>query len=106
MGEWFWSLITGKEPVIVAGAAGGLVRWVRLKERFLDGCMSVGVGAICALYLSPIMDSVITGWIPSAALTEAQRIGFAGFVIGLLGVGSVGFILDSIRAATNRSKGG
>ena len=42
--DWFWNLITGKEPVIVAGAAGGLVRWVRLKERWFNGVMSVEIG--------------------------------------------------------------
>ena len=95
--DWFASIITGKEPVIVAGAAGGVVRWIRLKERFLDGVLSIAVGAVCALYVSPVLEPLVSGWIPHDAITETQRIGFSGFIIGLLGVGSVGFILDAAR---------
>jgi hypothetical protein len=47
----FWSsIMTDQAKTTLAGAAGGIVRWVTLRERWQDGVASLLVGSICALY--------------------------------------------------------
>lgn len=98
-----WAFIQEREAVLMAGAAGGFVRWVTLRERFLDGMASILVGAICALYLSPLADPVVNSVFGAITITPEQRAGFSGFVIGLGGVWLAGIVIDAVRAI--RKKG-
>lgn len=96
--SWWQDILAGKEPVIIAGAAGGFVRWVTLRERFLDGVASVAVGAVCALYLSPLAEPIVQSAFGTLSITAEQRSGFGGFVIGLGGVWLAGIIIDAVRS--------
>ena len=95
--DWLSEIFTGKEPVLFAGAAGGFVRWVTLKEKFLEGVASIAVGAICSLYLSPLAEPVIASVFGSIHLTDPQRAGFSGFVIGTSGTLFAGLVIDAVR---------
>ena len=92
-----WELVAGKEPVLVAGAAGGFVRWVTLRERFVEGMASIACGAICAVYLSPLAVPMISSAFGALHMSEAQQVGFSGFVIGLGGVFVSGLVIDIVR---------
>jgi hypothetical protein len=98
MRDIFQWLFGDKVQLAVAGALGGVVRWLTLREHPLDGVISVIVGAICASYLSPLalplMDPVLKGLI----VDEQARLGFSGFIIGIGGIGVAGFVMDVWRA--------
>ena len=51
---WSW-IMTDQAKTALAGAAGGIVRWVTLRERWQDGVASLLVGSICALYVGPFV---------------------------------------------------
>lgn len=81
----------------VAGALGGLVRWVTLREHWMDGCASLVVGSIGAVYLGPLVAPILNPVIGQIA-PNSDGSGFASFVVGLAGISLSGFIIDLIRA--------
>lgn len=93
---WDW-LIGERGPSIIAGALGGVVRWITLQERWKDGVASVIVGAICALYLTPLVLPALTPVIGSFVGDEVNRTGFSGFILGLAGITVSGFVIDFFR---------
>jgi fluoride ion exporter CrcB/FEX len=92
---WF---VTEKVQVVISGALGGVVRWLTLQESWRTGMVSVACGAICAVYLGPLVEPVLRP-VLAVALTEHEaRSSFAAFVIGLSGITLSGFIIDIVRA--------
>ncbi len=87
-----------KGGAVLAGALGGVVRWITLKERILDGVASIAAGAICAVYLGPVIQPAITPLIGSFVLKESSRMAFGGFVLGLGGITVAGFIIDFLKS--------
>lgn len=86
----------GEQHMAIAGALGGVVRWLTLKTGVLDGIISVVVGAICAVYIGPLAAPVINHFFGEIVLDANSRLGLSGFVIGICGVGASGFILDML----------
>jgi len=78
---------------VVAGALGGVVRWLTLQERPRDGMASMIVGAICALYLGPLAVPIIEPMVGKIATNPEQTIGFGSFVIGIGGMSASGFLI-------------
>jgi hypothetical protein len=102
--NWFFDLFgPDRGGAILAGALGGVVRWITLKERIRDGIASVAAGAICAVYLGPIIQPAITPLIGSFVLEEASRSAFGGFVLGLGGITVSGFVIDFLKGWARRS---
>lgn len=89
----------------VAGALGGVVRWVTLRESWREGLMSLIVGAICASYLgplvTPILEPVIGHLTPMGDST-----GFSAFVVGVGGMSISGLLIDIFRARRHAGKEG
>lgn len=83
-----------KGQVALAGAAGGLVRWLTLRSRPLDGLVAILVGAISALYLGPLAEPAIDALLGNVIVEESSRGAFSGFVIGLGGISITGFVMD------------
>lgn len=80
----------------MAGAAGGLVRWLTLRESPRDGLVSLVVGSICALYLGPLVEPMLAPVI-GAISRNADPSGFSSFVVGLGGIGIAGFVIETLR---------
>ncbi|WOI32892.1 hypothetical protein R1T40_18440 [Tritonibacter scottomollicae] len=93
-GLWAW-LYSDVGQMALAGAAGGLVRWLTLRESWTDGMVSLVVGCICALYLGPLVAPVLSPLI--GKITPADPAGFSSFVVGLGGIGFAGFVIDTLR---------
>ena len=55
--NWLW---TEPGKAALAGALGGIVRWVTLREHWRDGVLSLLVGSICAVYLGPLVAPLAT----------------------------------------------
>jgi fluoride ion exporter CrcB/FEX len=96
--EFYAWLLTEKAQVIVSGGLGGIVRWLTLREKMSDGFVSVVVGAICALYLGPLVQPILAPFI-QVVLTEAvSRASFTAFIVGLGGITFSGFVIDMVKA--------
>lgn len=80
---------------MIAGAAGGLVRWATLRNSWKEGAVALIVGSLCALYLGPIVDPLLAPIIGKIAPNGDPR-GFASFFVGLGGVSLSGLMLDFI----------
>lgn len=89
----------------ISGAAGGAVRWFTVKQGWRDGFASIVVGALCSIYLSPLVEPMIDVAFGKIIASEAKRAGLAGFVIGVGGILVSGFIIDfwNIRREQLRS---
>ena len=79
-----------KGQVLLAGAAGGIIRWMTLRQSWQEGLISIFSGAICAFYLGPLGT-----WIFRPIFDEPeQQATMSGFVVGFIGLGIAGFIMD------------
>ena len=89
----------------ISGAAGGIVRWVTLREHWKDGILSLLVGTICAIYLGPLVAPMLEPVIGKIA-PQSDGGGFSSFVVGLGGISLSGFLIDLIRARRTEIKRG
>jgi hypothetical protein len=80
----------------LAGAAGGLVRWLTLRDSWRDGLASLFVGGICAIYLSPLAQPVLQP-VFGAISPDGDASSFAAFVVGLGGIALSGMVIDLTR---------
>lgn len=87
-------LQTEPGKMVIAGAMGGLVRWLTLRESWRDGLVSLVVGSICALYLGPLVRPMLE---PVVGKIAGDATGFSSFVVGLGGIGIAGFTIDTLR---------
>ena len=88
----------------LAGAAGGLVRWLMSdRRRIRDGVASVVVGLLMALYASPIMLALLNRWIGEMSGDVG---GAAGFAAGLVGMSLTKLALAVLDANHRRISGG
>jgi hypothetical protein len=100
--EWF---LSPDGQAALAGALGGLVRWITLRERWTDGVAALIVGAICAMYLGPLIEPILTPTIGRIAPRQ-DATGFSAFVVGLGGISLSGLLIDLIRARRAQTKRG
>jgi hypothetical protein len=91
---WLWS-----EPgrAALAGALGGVVRWVTLREIWRDGILSLLVGSICAVYLGPLVQPILDPVVGKLA-PGGDAAGFASFCVGIGGMSIAGMMIDVFRA--------
>lgn len=82
--------------IIIAGMAGGAVRWQHKREPWRVGIGSVVIGGICATYLGPFTLGVVSKVTGVTITDEAGTTG--AFLMGLGGVLIVKLILDRLEA--------
>lgn len=102
----FFSWLTS-EPgkAALAGALGGLVRWVTLRENWRDGLLSLLVGSVCAVYLGPLVAPILEPVIGKLA-PAGDSGGFASFIVGLGGMSISGLLIDIFRARRSAGREG
>ncbi len=86
----------------LSGAAGGVVRWLTLRDGWRDGLTSVIVGAICAVYLGPLVIPLLTPVLGGLVAEENGRSSLSGFLIGAGGTTLPGFLIDVWRIRRNK----
>ena len=87
-----------KGQLLIAGALGGVVRWLSLRECWKDGLVSIVIGGICSLYLGFLAILVLEPIIGRIVIDPVSRAGFSGFVIGIGGIAVSGLVLDAWHA--------
>lgn len=78
---------------VLAGALGGLVRWITLRSNWREGAGAILVGAICAMYLGPLVEPILEP-VVGAITPGGDADGFSSFIVGLGGISITGFIID------------
>lgn len=81
----------------LSGALGGVVRALTLKMAIGEAMSGIIVGSICAVYLNPLgvpLIERVLDWANLSDLSDADRIGLSGFLIGMGGLAASAFFLD------------
>lgn len=91
--------------VMVAGAAGGLIKWVRLQEPTRVGLLSVLVGAVVAFYLSPVAVTAVESSLGVViAMTEIEKARLGGFIVGSTAMLLVGAVSELVANYLDKKK--
>lgn len=86
-----------KAQLLLAGALGGIVRWMTLRDHWSDGLISMVVGSLSAMYLAPLAVPSLIPVLRNISVA-AENVGpLSGFLIGIGGVTVSGFVLDAWR---------
>lgn len=101
IGAW----ITGEAGrAALAGAAGGLVRWlIASRRRLRDGVVSIFVGMLMASYATPLMMAVLERYIGGL---QGDVQGTAGFAAGIVGMSVTRLAMGMVEAYARRIGGG
>lgn len=89
---WTW-LVSEPGRAAVAGAAGGIVRWLTLHPSWKEGMATLVVGAICAIYAGPLALPIVE-WSLGKVLPPSNMEGLSAFLVGIGGLSLSGFLLD------------
>lgn len=81
--------------IVLAGMAGGAVRWHYKKEVLKVGLGSVFIGGICAKYLGPLAMATVERLLGFEVSDDTGKMG--AFLMGLGGVAILGIILDLLE---------
>lgn len=88
--------------VVLAGMAGGAVRWYSEQEPWRTGLGSVFIGGICAKYLGPFVMGIMEN---ISGITFSDEAGTTGaFGMGLGGILIIRYFMDSLKARTSSLK--
>lgn len=90
---------------LVAGAAGGLYRWMMSERRRLrDGVVAAVSGAISASYLGPVVLAILRA--AGLKISEGPDLYLtAGFLSGLAGMSIAKLVVAMIEAQARRMRG-
>ncbi len=103
--------IIDKGSLVLAGAAGGIVRWLTLREKLWpDGLVSIVVGSLASLYLAdylkPLFPAALHAlpWLRDVAFDQSKLSSLSGFVVGLSGIVLAGAVMDFAKFKKWRGK--
>ena len=101
IGAW----VTGEAGrAAIAGAAGGLVRWLMSERRRLrDGVVSIMAGTLMARYATPLMMALLETYFGPL---KGDVQGTAGFAAGIVGMSMAKLIMGMLEAHARRISGG
>jgi hypothetical protein len=104
--ELLRSVLGDHGAVAVAGAAGGIVRWLTLRENWRDGIISVVIGALCAVYLEPLALPALEPILGKVISNPAKLSNLSAFLVGIGGIAVSGFVIDIWTARRRQIRGG
>jgi hypothetical protein len=91
--------------IAVAGAAGGIVRWLRLRESLRDGLTSVIIGGVCAVYLEPLALPALEPVLGKIIANPSKLSNLSAFLVGIGGIAVSGFVIDLWAARRRQIRG-
>lgn len=92
--NWMDLVSAHKLQLILAGIAGGLVRWLTLKEPWPALLPSVIVGALVSVYLGPTVSATMAPVLAFVMPDGANEASLGGFLAGIAGLTLSGFVID------------
>lgn len=94
----FFGIGPDRWQLLLAGALGGVVRWLTLRDHWSDGLIAVVVGGICSVYLSPLAVPSLAPLLLNVGIARDSTNSLSGFLIGIGGITVSGLIMDVWRA--------
>ena len=92
---------------LISGFCGGMLRVHHAGEKWWPkGLTTAMSGGIVAVFLWPIGEPFIQEIVVIQSMEATQKMMFGGFVVGLVGIGIVGFFLDFVSIRRTRILGG
>lgn len=92
--------------VVIAGAAGGMFRWLGQEKRHLrDGVLAVLTGVLAALYLPPLLVAFLAVWGVDISL-EGQGAQSIGFLAGMIGMSFAKWVTAFVEYRMHRALSG
>jgi len=82
----------------LAGGLGGFVKGMSLSLSIRDNGIAIAVGAVCAIYLAPFGDAILDPTLGRFLASEKQASHLGGFIVGIVGLGLVGFIMGVFKS--------
>jgi hypothetical protein len=93
-----WLGLSGdKAQLLIAGALGGIIRWMTLRDHWSDGLISMFVGAVSAMYLAPLAVPSLVPLLGNINVAPENVGPLSGFLIGIGGITVSGFFIDAWR---------
>lgn len=89
---------------LVAGALGGAIRWVHLKEGWLQGIGSVLTGSLVGNFFWAMASRWLDGLAEASQMDPAAARGAGAFFVGLVAVWVVQYVIDFGRRKTELKK--
>lgn len=86
-----------KAQLLIAGALGGIVRWMTLRDHWTDGMVSMIVGGLSAMYLAPLAVPALIPVLGNIKVAPENVGPLSGFLLGIGGITVSGFVIDSWR---------
>jgi hypothetical protein len=86
-----------KGQLLLAGAMGGIVRWMTLRDHWSDGLIAVLVGALCAVFVGPVALPLLQPVIGNLNVPPESIGSLSGFLIGIGGLTVSGLLIDFWR---------
>ena len=83
-----------KGQLVIAGAMGGVVRWLTLRESWQEGVVSLAVGGIMALYVGPVAIPLVGPMLSTIVVDHDSVAGFSGLMVGLSGMTVARWLMD------------
>jgi hypothetical protein len=96
-GFWAW-LASEPGKAALAGAAGGLVRWITLRDSWWEGLAGIAAGSVCAVFLGPMVLPVLEPVLGGISDSGEHITGFTSFVVGLGGIGLASALIDILQS--------
>lgn len=92
--DWHGDIFGKNGQLIVAGIAGGLVRWLTLRESWRSLLPTLLVGALTSLYLGPHFTNWLSPILGAITPSGTSEDTLGGFLAGVVGIGLTGLIID------------
>lgn len=86
-----------KAQLLIAGALGGIVRWMTLRDHWTDGLISMVVGGLSAMYLAPLAVPSLIPVLGNVSVSPENVGPLSGFLLGIGGITVSGFFIDAWR---------
>lgn len=77
----------------LAGALGGVVRWLTLQHSWREGITTLVVGSICAIYIGPLALPILEQTL-GKIVQNGDMAGLASFLTGIGGLSLSGIVID------------
>lgn len=81
---------------IIAGAFGGVMRWITLRERWRDGMTSILAGGICAAFIAPLAEPIFRQ-VLGGVLPNGDAGPLSGFLVGLGGMTITAILINVVK---------
>jgi hypothetical protein len=103
MDDWHFPISSPAFKLIMAGAMGGVVKWLTLREDWRDGLISIVLGAVMAYYVNPLALPILEPTLGRIVVDHEAFLSLSGFIVGIGGITLSGMLIDIVRGMRRKA---